>query len=46
MNGQTITIKTGDQLVLSLESNPTTGFDWELLEVDESDHQAGGRARF
>jgi inhibitor of cysteine peptidase len=36
MNGQSVSLKAGDQLVLSLESNPTTGFDWELLEYDET----------
>jgi inhibitor of cysteine peptidase len=36
MNGQTISLNKGDRLVLSLESNPTTGFDWELQNLDES----------
>ena len=36
MNGQSVSLKAGDQLVISLESNPTTGFDWELLTLDES----------
>jgi inhibitor of cysteine peptidase len=30
-NGRTIELRIGDELVVSLEGNPTTGFDWELV---------------
>ena len=36
-NGQEVTIDAGQMLVLTLESNPTTGFRWELSEpIDEN----------
>ena len=36
-NGQEVTIDAGKILVLILESNPTTGFSWELSEpIDEN----------
>lgn len=34
MNGQTVTLEKGQQLVISLEGNPTTGYNWELVEFD------------
>src|SRR5512146_1431062 len=35
-NGQGITIKPSDSLVVRLESNPTTGFRWELAQCDKA----------
>jgi len=35
-NGNTITLKSGQTLVLTLESNPSTGYSWELGEFDEA----------
>jgi inhibitor of cysteine peptidase len=34
MNGTSIEIEKGQMVVLKLESNPTTGYDWEISEVD------------
>ena len=34
MNGQTIELEAGQKLQISLAGNPTTGFNWELLEFD------------
>ena len=35
-NGQEIEVAVGDLLVITLESNPTTGFGWQLSEpIDE-----------
>jgi inhibitor of cysteine peptidase len=31
MNGSSVTLEKGQQMVLKLESNPTTGFDWEIV---------------
>jgi inhibitor of cysteine peptidase len=31
-NGESITIKEGNNLVITLESNPTTGYNWVLSE--------------
>ena len=35
-SGATATISTGDLLDARLESNPTTGYGWEVIEVDET----------
>jgi predicted secreted protein len=35
-NGQTINLAQGQTLVLRLEGNPTTGFTWQVDEVDEA----------
>jgi inhibitor of cysteine peptidase len=45
-NGQTIELTTGQKLVLSLESNPTTGFDWEVSEIDEAVIKQSGDSKF
>jgi inhibitor of cysteine peptidase len=34
-NGQGIEAAVGDLLVITLESNPTTGFGWQLSGIDE-----------
>lgn len=36
MNGQTITLKQGQTLSVSLSGNPTTGYNWEVDEVDQA----------
>lgn len=35
-NDSTITIKPGDQFILQLDGNITTGYAWELQEIDSS----------
>lgn len=45
-NGQTIELAAGQKLVLSLESNPTTGFDWEVSEIDEAVIKQSGESEF
>jgi inhibitor of cysteine peptidase len=30
-NGTSVDLKTGDMLVITLEGNPTTGYQWEML---------------
>jgi inhibitor of cysteine peptidase len=35
-SGQSIDINTGQQLVISLEGNPTTGYTWEVGSMDEA----------
>ena len=32
--GRTIELAAGQDLVVSLESNPTTGYGWEVSEID------------
>ena len=33
-NGKQITLQSGDVITLTLESNPTTGYSWQVLEID------------
>ncbi len=35
-DGRTITLKSGDTLIIELEGNPTTGFSWEVGAVDDA----------
>lgn len=35
-NGHEVTIKQGQILTISLESNPTTGYGWQVVEMDAS----------
>jgi inhibitor of cysteine peptidase len=34
-DGTQVELKVGQQVVISLESNPTTGFGWHVLDLDE-----------
>jgi len=34
-SGKSIQIKTGETFTITLESNPTTGYQWMVLDVDE-----------
>jgi inhibitor of cysteine peptidase len=45
-NGQTIEMKVGQKLVLSLESNPTTGYNWEIIAIDEAILKPSGEAEY
>lgn len=33
-NGQPATIKVGGRIIVELEANPTTGFTWEVSNID------------
>ena len=44
-NGQ-VELQTGQTLVVSLKSNPTTGYAWEVAEVDETLLQSQGEAEY
>lgn len=35
-SGGQVMLEMGQTLVLSLESNPTTGYGWEIAEIDEA----------
>lgn len=35
-NGSQVALQVGETLALSLESNPTTGYGWEIAELDQS----------
>jgi len=43
-NGQEVTIKQDQLLTVKLESNPTTGYGWEIAACDEAVLQAQGEA--
>jgi inhibitor of cysteine peptidase len=34
-DGQQIELREGQTLTVSLEGNPTTGYTWEVVEIDE-----------
>jgi inhibitor of cysteine peptidase len=44
--GKTITLHTGDTLVIHLDGNPTTGYNWDVSRVDVSVLQAQGDVQF
>ena len=46
VNNSQIELRQGQTLVFTLESNPTTGFQWEVIENDESILQQKGEAEF
>ena len=35
-NGKQITIRSGDVATVTLVSNPTTGYSWQVMEVDNT----------
>lgn len=35
-NGKQITLQSGDVTTLTLESNPTTGYSWQVLAIDNA----------
>ena len=46
-NGNEIAVRKGQSLVISLDSNPTTGYTWELVEQpDEQILQQVGELEF
>jgi len=45
-NGRQIEVEVDQNLVISLESNPTTGFSWELVELEDPILQLMGEAEF
>jgi len=45
-NGRQVELQKGQTLVITLESNPTTGFRWEVLELEEDILQQMGDPEF
>ena len=45
-DGQVIEVGVGDELVLELAGNPTTGYNWEVGEIDGSIIEQVGEADF
>ena len=36
VNGSQVELASGQELEVTLESNPTTGYSWEVVEVDKA----------
>ena len=34
-NGTSVSLRAGQTLIIALKSNPTTGYDWQVDQVDE-----------
>jgi len=45
-NGSEVTLRQGDTLTLKIEGNPTTGYTWEVAEVDEAVLSISGEAEY
>jgi len=45
-NGTQVELKAGQALIISLVSNPTTGFGWHVAEIDESILKQVGEVEF
>ena len=45
-NGGQIEVKAGDQFVVELEGNPSTGYTWEARDLDTNMFQQIGDAEF
>ncbi len=41
-NGSTIEMKQGQTLILTIDGNPTTGYNWEVESVDENVLKSAG----
>jgi inhibitor of cysteine peptidase len=45
-NGSQVKVKVGDPIVISLESNPSTGYTWEALDLDKTIFEQAGDPTF
>ena len=45
-NGERVELKTGELLIVTLESNPSTGYAWEVSQTDETILMQKGKAEF
>jgi inhibitor of cysteine peptidase len=45
-SGSQVQVKSGQVLAISLETNPTTGYKWEVMRIDESMLQQLGESEF
>ena len=45
-NGQPTTIKVGAKLIIELDSNPSTGYTWEISVIDERILKKSGDPEF
>jgi inhibitor of cysteine peptidase len=45
-NGSQVELALGQDLTITLESNPSTGFRWEVVEIDQPILQQVGEAQY
>lgn len=45
-NGKQIILKPGDGLTVTLESNPTTGYSWQVVQLDQTVLSADGEPEY
>jgi inhibitor of cysteine peptidase len=45
-NRKTIDVRAGEQIIIELEGNPSTGFTWEAEDLDVSISKQVGNAKF
>jgi inhibitor of cysteine peptidase len=45
-SGSQVEVEKGQVLVISLESNPSTGYSWDVMEIDESILKQVGESEF
>ncbi len=45
-NGKTVTVKSGDLIVITLDGNPSTGYTWEAKDLDASLLEKVGEPEF
>ena len=45
-NGERVELKTGELLIVTLESNPSTGYAWEVSQTDETILMQKGKSEF
>ncbi len=46
MDGQTVTVKAGESFTIKLSGNPTTGYGWQMADVDTSIVQQDGKTAY
>jgi inhibitor of cysteine peptidase len=45
-NGKTVNVKTGDLIVIELEGNPSTGYNWQAKDLDATALEQVGEPEF
>lgn len=45
-NGKTVDVKAGSEIMITLEGNPSTGYNWEAKDLDTSLLQPVGEPEF
>ncbi len=45
-NGRELEVRTGQEIIVSLESNPTTGYTWEISNIEDGIMEQVGKTVF